>query len=45
MVLDPLNQIMNVDAMWSFNHRIRHTWDIEIDVLLVDCKVKLVVRV
>ena len=31
--------------MWSFHHRIRHSWDVEIDLLLVGCKVELVVRV
>ena len=25
-----------------FNHRIRHSWDVEIDILLISCKVELV---
>ena len=45
VVLDLLNQVVNVDAMWSFHHRIRHSWDVEVNVLLVDCTVELVVRV
>ena len=42
VVLDLLNQVVNVDAMWSFHHRIRHAWDVEVDVFLIDCKVELV---
>ena len=42
VVLDLLNQVVNVDAMWSFHHRIRHTLDVEVDVILVGCKVELV---
>ena len=42
VILDLLNQVVNVDAMWSFHHRIRHAWDVEVDVFLIDCKVELV---
>ena len=42
VVLDPLNQVVNVDGVWSFHHRVRHAWDVEVDVLLIDCKVELV---
>ena len=34
--------LLNVDVMWSFHHRVRHAWDVEVDVLLVGCKVELV---
>ena len=42
VIFDLLNQVVNVDAMWSFHHRVRHAWDVEVNVLLVDCKVELV---
>ena len=42
VVLDLLNQVVNVDAMWSFHNRIRYSLDFEIDFLLVGCKVELV---
>ena len=45
VVLDLLNQVVNVDAMRSFHCRIRHSWNVEVDVLLVACTVELVVRV
>ena len=45
VVLDLLNQILNVDAMLSFHCRIRHSWNVEVNVLLVGCTVELVVRV
>ena len=45
MVLDLLNQILNIDAMWSFHCWIWHSWNVEVNVLLVDCTVQLVVRV
>ena len=45
VVLDLLNQILNVDAMWSFHCWIWHSWNVEVNVLLVDCTVELVVRV
>ena len=45
VVLDLLNQISNVDAMWSFHFRMWYSWIVEVNVLLVDCKVELVVRV
>ena len=45
VVLDLLNQVVNVNAMGSFHCRIWHSWNVEINVLLVDCTVELVVRV
>ena len=45
VVLDPLNQVVNVDAVWSFHCRVRHSWDVEVNVLLVGCTVELIVRV
>ena len=42
VILDLLNQVMNVNAVRSFHHRIWHTRDVEVDVLLIDCKVELV---
>ena len=42
VILDLLNQVVNVDAMWSFHHRVRHAWDVEVDVFLIDCKIELV---
>ena len=41
-ILDLLNQVVNVNAMWSFHDRVRHAWDVEVNVLLIDCKVELV---
>ena len=45
VVLDLLNQISNVDAMWSFHCWMWYSWNVEVNVLLVDCTVELVVRV
>ena len=45
VVPDLLNQISNDDAMWSFHCRMWYSWNVEVNVLLVDCKVELVVRV
>ena len=45
VALNFLNQVVNVDAMRSFHRWIRHSWDVEVDVLLVACTVELVVRV
>ena len=42
VVLDLLNQVVNVNAMWSFHHRIWHAWDVEVDVFLITRKVELV---
>ena len=42
VILDLLNQVVNVNAMWSFHHRIRHAWGVGVDVILIDCKVELV---
>ena len=44
VVLDLLNKVLNVDAMRSFHCRIRHSWNIEVNVLLVDCTVELCPR-
>ena len=45
VVLDLLNQILNVDVMWSFHCRMWWSWNVEVNVPLVDCTVALVVRV
>ena len=45
VVLDLLNQISNVDAMQLFHCRMWYSWNVEVNVLLVDCTVELVVRV
>ena len=37
-----LNQVMNVNALRSFHHRIWHTGDVEIDVSVIHRKVELV---
>ena len=42
VILDLLNQVVNVDAMRSFHHRVRHARDVEVDVFLIDRKVELV---
>ena len=42
VVLDLLNQISNVDAMWSFHCRMWYSWNVQVNVLLVDCTVELV---
>ena len=42
VILDLLNQVVNVDAMWSFHHRIRHAGDVEVDVFVINRKVELV---
>ena len=45
VVLDRLNHISNVHVMWLFHCRMWQSWNVEVDVLLVDCTVELVVRV
>ena len=45
MVLDFLNQVSNAGAMQLFHCRMRYAWNVEVDVLLVDCTIELVVRV
>ena len=45
MFLDLLNQILNVDAIWSFHCRTWQSWNVEVNVLHVDCTVELVVRI
>ena len=35
VILDLLNQVMNVNAVRSFHHRIWHTGDVEIDVFVI----------
>ena len=42
VILDLLKLVVNVNAMWSFHHRVRHSWNVEVDVFLIDCKVELV---
>ena len=42
MIFDLLNQVMNVNALRSFHHRIWHTGDVEIDVSVIHRKVELV---
>ena len=42
VILDLLNQVVNVDAMRSFHHRIWHTGDVEVDVFVIHRKVELV---
>ena len=41
MIFDLLNQVMNVNALRSFHHRIWHTRDVEIDVSVIHRKVEL----
>ena len=31
VILNLLNQVVNVNAMWSFHHRFRHAWDVEVN--------------
>ena len=42
VILDLLNQVVNVNAVWSFHHRIWHAWDVEVDVFVINRKVELV---
>ena len=42
VILDLLNQVVNVDAMRSFHHRIWHAGDVEVDVFVINRKVELV---
>ena len=42
MTFDLLNQVVNVNAVRSFHHRIWHTGDVEIDVFVIHRKVELV---
>ena len=42
MTLDFLNQVMNANALRSFHHRIWHTGDVEINVLVIHRKVELI---
>ena len=42
VILDLLNQVVNVNAMRSFHHHVRHAWDVEVDAFLVNCKIELV---
>ena len=42
VIFDLLNQVVNVNAMWSFHHRIWHAWDVEVYVFLLNRKVELV---
>ena len=41
MTCDSLNQVMNVNALRSFHRRIGNTGDVEINVLVIHCKVEL----
>ena len=42
VILDLLNQVVNVNAVRSFHHRIWHTGDVEIDLFVIHRKVELV---
>ena len=42
MTFDFLNQVMNANALRSFHHRIWHTGDVEINVLVIHRKVELI---
>ena len=42
VVLDLLNQVANVNTMWSFHHRIWHAGHVEVDVFVINRKVELV---
>ena len=42
MTVDFLNQVMNANALRSFHHRIWHTRDVEINVLVIHRKVELI---
>ena len=45
MVLDFLNQFSNAGAMHLLHCRMWQSWNVEVDVLLVDFTIELVVRV
>ena len=42
VILDLLNQVVSVNTMWSFHHRIWHTEDVEVDVFVINRKVEFV---
>ena len=42
MTFDFLNQVMNANALRSFHHRIWHSGDVEINVLVIHRKVELI---
>ena len=42
VILDLLNPVVKVNAMWSFHHRVRHTCNVEVDVFLIYRKVELI---
>ena len=42
MTFDFLNQVMNANALRAFHHRIWHTGDVEINVLVIHRKVELI---
>ena len=42
VILDLLNQVVNVNTMWSFHHRFWHAGDVEVDVFVINRKVELV---
>ena len=42
MTFDSLNQVMNGYALRAFHLRIGNTGDVEINVLVVHCKVELI---
>ena len=42
MTFDLLNQVMNANALRSLHHRIWHTGDVEINVLVIHRKVELI---
>ena len=45
VVLDFLNHFSNAGAMQLLHCRMRQSWNVEVDVLLVDFTIELVVRV
>ena len=42
MTFDFLNQVMNANALSAFHRRIGNTGDVEINVLVIHCKVELI---
>ena len=42
VILDLLNQVVNVNAIRSFHHRIWHSWDAQVDVFVINLMVELV---
>ena len=42
VILDLLNQVVNVNVVRSFHHRIWHTRNVEVDVFVIHRKVELV---